>query len=142
MRHPFNVPMTARRLRARLDALSDERKARVVSYIDRDEFGRHATVCCKRCGDPIVDGRGRPLTLYAELTMQFEDGSYHTTCLCRSCAGSVRTLADLEELYVTDLCEMLEDEKFLPGRCPLQEIDARVPKRVAGIWTLDKRPVR
>lgn len=97
---------------------------------------------CKLCGSSIagyrasldkgssVDGqimgtrtvRFMRSSIYAEMKIEFEDGSFHVTSGCSNCLNPNLSKAHLKELHVADM----EQDPF-PGSDKLAK---RVPKRI------------
>lgn len=66
---------------------------------------------------------------YAELKMQFEDGSYHVTNGCKTCLSGTLPIEKLHELHIAD---MLIEDMIYPGQ---EEHMSRVPESAVAIRT-------
>jgi len=84
-------------------------------------------VFCKMCGTPIkgikadpkrkysYDGKDYMIGLlvdypeYTEVEIKFEDGSAHTTPLCKTCASRLTTI-DAECVYAADMLEWEKED--------------------------------
>jgi hypothetical protein len=64
---------------------------------------------------------------YAELKMQFEDGSYHVTNGCRTCLSATLIPEQLHELHIAD---MEVEDMIYPGQ---EEHMARIPVSAVAI---------
>lgn len=61
-------------------------------YVENDKIGRMIRLFCKVCGVEIGEyRRGNFIrhTNYAEMKIQFEDGTKHVTNMCTKCMGPV-----------------------------------------------------
>lgn len=79
------------------------------AYI-RWENGVAADTACKRCGNPLTQG-GRQLPLYAEISIEFDDGSSHISPLCTSCRAKGLDGVALEEVYCDDMKALAIEEE-------------------------------
>lgn len=83
-------------------------------YIKRDATGVPLEVYCKMCRELIAVHKGKglvPLPPYMDLVLRMDDGSHHTTPMCRGCA--LLEGMDLDWLYQCDLLEFtVEGEDF------------------------------
>lgn len=67
------------------------------------------------------------LASYAEVTIEFDDGSKHVTGICKSCIEEGLTAEDLEAVYAADLLEMATIEQNGGGRAPWKILSDRKP---------------
>jgi len=93
------------------------------NYVIYGPNGDIEELCCKMCGSVIgsmaEQVKGRRLTpqgwveerilrfrrhnTYAELKMEFRDGSFHVTNGCRTCLHENLTMEQLDELHCADM---------------------------------------
>jgi hypothetical protein len=68
----------------------------------------------------------RELNIYAEITIEFDDGSAHTTMICKGCASKLKD-KDLEDLYAADLAQFAKEEDHTRIKVPWRSMAHRKP---------------
>ena len=100
-------------------------------YVKREKDTITEIFCkrCQTCIRKLVNERLKCLANYKEVTIMFDDGSAHVTCLCTKCAREV-TAEELEDIYCADLEEMDMEEKKGRGEVPWQRFINRAPTKI------------
>ena len=118
-------------------------------YIEKREGIGIDSVACTLCGallkklvplpdlgkEETINGQRvitQPVALretnnYAEITIEFDDGSAHTTMTCRSCANELDE-EQLEILYASDMEQFDKDEQAGQGAVRWELMAHRKPK--------------
>lgn len=82
------------------------------NFIERSSGGGITGIYCKLCGMQIAHPFNNRIVYsqqYMEIKLQFEDGSFHVTNLCKVCAADIGDHPDkMEALYEADIAEMAE----------------------------------
>lgn len=108
--------MIARELAKARIAKGRRGKLKAFDYYKPGDPASDVVVFCKKCGCPLVSYvpherlrvNGMPLAvmaetnMYAELEIEFDDGSKHATPVCKTCIESISG-DDIEAMYAADM---------------------------------------
>lgn len=136
----FQIPRATGRLQrlARRVAALPAGAEPLRSYTDRSGSGVIGAVRCKGC-DAVIVRAGRPTRQYAEMTVEFDNGTKHVTPMCRRCAARRYTAAELERLYLVDMLELYDEEQFFGVENPFDFMLARSPVKSLRTLVLGSR---
>ena len=110
----MTTPANKNKVKVRKNKIKDNKHYR--KYIERHPQNMQflTAVYCKGCGTQIKglnkDNTLIPFWNYREMTIEFDNGTAHTTPTCVKCDGT-KSEEDLEAIYIADLEEFdFEDD--------------------------------
>jgi|TARA_Y100000310_G_scaffold231529_2_gene234122 hypothetical protein len=134
--------------RRRINKARQDARITHFDYITEREGIGVDRVLCKLCGallkalvplsdlgkEEVINGKTvvtQPVALretnnFAEITIEFDDGSAHTTMTCKSCIGGLSD-EELELLYAADMAHFDREERANKGKVRWHLMAHRIP---------------